>query len=85
MSKQYLDVLFFWGGGGGEQAQKPKFEDSRFFSEKKLPKALRPVRFLAYFISLYFEILSYLACGEKMIRLASRNSVKFGEKSASDF
>ena len=36
-------------------------------------------------ISFYFEILSYLACGEKIIRLASKNSVKLGEKSASDF
>ena len=37
------------------------------------------------FISLYFEILSYLACGEKIIRLASKNSVKLSEKSTSDF
>ena len=27
----------------------------------------------------------YLACGEKVIRLASKNSVKFDPKSASDF
>ena len=33
-------------------------------------------QFLASFISFYFEILSYLACGEKIIRLASKNSVK---------
>ena len=43
------------------------------------------VQFLASFISFYFEILSYLACGEKIIRLTSKNSVKLDEKSASDF
>ena len=59
---------------GGEHAQKPK-----------LHKALGSVQFLASFTSFYFEILSYLACGEKIIRLASKNSVKLDEKSASDF
>ena len=59
----------------GEHAQKPKFGD----------KALRSVQFLASFTSFYFEILSHLACGEKIIRLASKNSVKLDEKSASDF
>ena len=63
----------------------PKFGDSRFFSKKKLHKTLRSVQFLASFISFYFKILSYLACGEKIIRLASKNSVKLDEKSASDF
>ena len=53
--------------------------------KKKLHKALRSVQFLASFISFYFEIPSYLACGEKIIRLASKNSVKLNEKSASDF
>ena len=53
--------------------------------KKKLHKALRSVQFLASFTSLYFEILSYLACGEKIIRLAAKNSVKLDEKSASDF
>ena len=48
-------------------------------------KALRSVQFLMSFISFYFEILSYLACGEKIIRLTSKNSVKLDEKSASDF
>ena len=73
-------------GGGREHAQKPKSGESRFFCEKKkLHKALRSVQFLASFISFYFEILSYLACGEKIIRLASKNSVKLDEKSASDF
>ena len=42
-------------------------------------------QFLASFISFYFEILSYLACGEKIIRLASKNNVKLNEKSASNF
>ena len=64
--------------------QKPKFGDSCFFSEKKLHKALHSVQFLMSFISFYFETLSYLACGEKIIRLASKNSVKLGKKSASD-
>ena len=55
-----------------------------FSVKKNLHKALRSVQFLASFISFYFEILSYLACGEKIIRLASKNSVKLDEKSASD-
>ena len=54
--------------------------------KKKLHKALSSVQFLTSFISFYFEILSdHLACGEKIIRLASKNSVKLDEKSASDF
>ena len=56
-----------------------------FSEKKKLHKALRSVQFLASFISFYFEILSYLAYGEKIIRLAAKNSVKLNEKSASDF
>ena len=52
---------------------------------QKLHKTLRSVQFLASFISFYFEILSYLACGEKIIRLASKHSVKLNEKSTSDF
>ena len=47
--------------------------------------ALCSVQFLASFTSFYFEILFYLACGEKIIRLASKNSVKLDPKSASDF
>ena len=86
MSEQYLAVwVFFLFFLQGEHAQKPKFGDNRFFSEKKHRKALRSVQFLASFISFYFKILSYLACGEKIIRLASKNSVKLNEKSASDF
>ena len=42
--------------------------------KKLLHKALRSVQFLESFTSFYFEILSYLACGEKIIRLASKNS-----------
>ena len=53
--------------------------------KKKLHEALGSVQFLASFTNFYFEILSYLACGEKIIRLASKNSVKLDEKSASDF
>ena len=84
MSQQYLDVCLAFslcGKGGGEHAQKPKLGDVK----EKLHKALRSVQFLASFISFYFEILSYLACGEKIISLASKNSVKLDEKSASDF
>ena len=86
MSEQYLEVWVLGFFVRGEHAQKPKFGDRRFFSEKKiLHKALSSVQLLTSFISFYFEILSYLACGEKIIRLASKNSVKLGEKSASDF
>ena len=53
--------------------------------KKKLHKALLSVQFLASFTSFYFELLSHLACGEKIIRLAFKNSVKLDEKSASDF
>ena len=78
MPEQYLEVRGFFVRL--EHVQKPKFG-----VKKKLHKALRSVQFLASFISFYFEILSYHACGEKIIRLASKNSVKLDEKSASDF
>ena len=55
-----------------------------FSVKKQLHKAPRSVQFLASFTSFYFEILSYLACGEKIMRLASKNSVKLDPKSASD-
>ena len=51
---------------------------------KQLYKALRSVKFLASFTSFYFEILFFLACSEKIIRLASKNSVNLDPKSASD-
>ena len=59
--------FFFWGGGGA-------CTEAKIWRNmnKKLHKALRPVQFLASFISFYFGILSYLACGEKIIRLASK-------------
>ena len=70
--KAILRCLFFlFFGGGREHAQKPKFGDII-----SLHKALRPVQFLASFISFYCEIQSYLACGEKIIIQASKNSVK---------
>ena len=56
-----------------------------FSVKKKLHKALRSVQFLVTFTSSYFEILSYLACGEKIIRLTSKNSMKLDERSAGDF
>ena len=58
---------------------------SQKVKKKKLHKALGSVQFLASFTSFYFEIPSYLACGEKIIRLASKNSVKLDEKLARDF
>ena len=71
------------GGGGGRHAQKPKI--GNYFSVKKrLHKAPCSVQFLASFISFYFEILSYLTCSENMVRLASKNSMRLDEKSASD-
>ena len=84
MSEQYLDVWDFFSYCAEGACAEAKIWRN-FFSEKKLHKALRSVQFLASFISFYFEILSYLACGEKIIRLASKNSVKLDEKSASDF
>ena len=79
MSEQYLEVGGFFVRGSMRRSQ-------NFFSEKKnFIRYFRLVQFLASFISFYFEILSYLACGEKIIRLASKNSVKLDEKSASDF
>ena len=74
--------VFLWGSMRRSQ----NLEIWRVFSvKKKLHKALRSVQFLASFISSYFEILSYLSCGEKIIRLASINRVELDEKSASDF
>ena len=72
-------------GGGGSMRRSQNLEIVVFSVKKKLHKALRSVQFLASFTSFYFEILSYLACGEKIIRLASKNSVKLDQKSASDF
>ena len=57
-----------------------KLEIVVFSVKKQLHKGLRSVHFLASFTSFYFEILSYLACGEKIIRLASKNSVKLHPK-----
>ena len=59
-----MSVLFFFGGG--KRVQNPTFGDTVvvFSVKKKLHKALHLVQFLTSFISFYFEILSYLACGE---------------------
>ena len=76
----FVRVCVAVGGGGGDMRR-----SQNFFNEKKLHKALRSVQFLASFFSFYFEILSYLACGEKIIRPASKNSVKLDGKSASGF
>ena len=84
MSEQYLEV---WGifCTAGACAEAKIWRELFFSVKKKIHKALRSVQFLVSFISLYFEILSYLACGEKIIRLASKNSVDLDEKLASDF
>ena len=55
-----------------------------FSVKKQLHKAFSSVQFLTSFTTFDFEILSYLACGEKRIRLASKNRVKLDPKSASD-
>ena len=80
--------FFFGGGGGGGGGACAEAKIWRFFSVKKKKNAIRHFawfKFLRLLISFYFEILSYLACGEKTIRLASKNSVNLGEKSASEF
>ena len=60
--------------------RRQNFEIVVFSVIKQLHKALRAVQFLASFTSFSFEILSYLACGEKIIRLASKNSVNLDPK-----
>ena len=72
------------GWGGGRMRRSQNLEIVNFSVKKQLHKALRSVQFLASFTSFYFEILSYLACGEKIIRLASKKSVNLDPKSASD-
>ena len=72
------------GGGGDSIRGSQNLEIVIFSVKKQLHKALSSVRFLASFTSFDFEILSYLACGEKIIRLASKYSVKLHPKSASD-
>ena len=79
-SSNVKGILRYLLGGGGEHAQKPKKK-----LKKKLHTTFGSVQFLASFISFYFEILSYLACGEKIIKLASKNIVKLGLKSATNF
>ena len=62
-----LLLLFFFGGGSLRRSQN--------FSEKKnFIRHFARFNFLASFISFYFEILSYLACGENLIRLASKKN-----------
>ena len=64
---QMSGVFFFGGGEWGSKRRNQNLKIVVISVNKKLHKAFRPVRFLASFISFYFEILSYLACGEKMI------------------
>ena len=72
------------GGGVGSMRTSQNLEIDVFSVKKQLHKALSSVLFVASFTRFYFEILSYLACGEKIIRLASKTSVKLNPKSASD-
>ena len=72
------------GGGGGSMRRNQNLEIVVFSVKKQLHKALRSVHFLASFTNFFFEILSYLPCSEKIIRMASKNSVKIDPKSASD-
>ena len=82
---QQSAVFFLSFSYRGSMCRSQNLEIVIFSVKKKLHKALRSVQFLASFISFYFEILSYLACGEKIIKLASKNSMKLNEKLASDF
>ena len=60
----FVVVVVFLGGS---------LRRSQNFSEKKnFIRHFVRFNFLASFISFYFEILSYLACGENLIRLASK-------------
>ena len=72
------------GGWGDSIRRSQNLEIIVFSVKKQLHKALHSVQFLASFTSFYFKILSCLACGEKIIRLAFKNSVKLDPKSASD-
>ena len=72
------------GGREGSIRRNQTLEIVVFSVKKQLHKALGSLQFLVSFTSFYFEILSYLACGEKIIRLASKNIVKLDPKSASD-
>ena len=88
-SEQYLEVLFCFvclcgKGGEGSMLRSQNLEIVVFSVKKQLHKALRSVQFLASFTNFYFEILSCLPCSEKIIRLASKNSVKLDPKLASD-
>ena len=81
----FLFCLFVRGRGGGDSMCRSQNLEIVFFSVKKqFHKALGSVQFLASFNSFHFEILSYLACGEKIIRLTSKYSVKLDPKSTSD-
>ena len=70
-SNTQISGVFFLGGGDMCRCQNLEIR----FSGKKIHKALRSVQFLASFVCFYFEILSYLACEKKIIRLASKNHV----------
>ena len=73
----FVLFCFFWGGGG-RTCEEAKIW--RIFSVKK-----KIIRLFAQFnfsrLSLAFISKYYLiSCGEKIIRLAFKNSVKLGEK-----
>ena len=60
-SNTQMSVVFFYFGGGSMR------RSQNFSVKKKIHKALRSIAFHASFISFYFEILSYLACGVKKL------------------
>ena len=64
-SKQHLDVcffvIFFGGGGGGGACAQAKIWSFVFSVKKSFIRHFVRLNFLASFISLYFEILSYLS------------------------
>ena len=72
------------GRWGGSIRRRQKLEIVVFSVKKQLHKALGSVQIFAFFTSFYFEIQSYLAYGETIIRLASKISVKLDPKTASD-
>ena len=81
---RFLGLLFFWGGG----ARGPGGAEGVAYAEakKKMHTAPRSVQFLTSFISFiskYYPVL-HVVKGQ-LTRVASKNSVKLGEKSTSDF
>ena len=69
-------LLLFWRGGGGACA-----EAGIFSLKKNFIRHFARFNFSRLSLALVSKYHPYLACGEKIIRLASKNSEKLGEKS----